>query len=766
MHPDPVRRLVWEALVRESRGEEPGAFPESAVPGAPGDARDRAFYAHLLRGVFERRITLDYHLDRVAGFPMERQKPKLRALLRMGAYQILFMDRVPDRAAIDTSVELCRACGMEQMTGVVNGILRSVAREKNSVEYPSDSIRYSVPQWICDLWEETWGTEMCRALLAASLAKRPVIFRVDRGELFGERHRLFPYAVRLHDPGDIRALKGYAEGNWMVQDAGAMCVTEAAGIRKGDLVIDLCAAPGGKAIHAAAKGAREVICIDLHAQRAQRIRENAARMKADAVRIFVRDARKILPEYDGKADVVICDVPCSGLGVLARKPSIKYRLSQKDIDTLAALQREIASCAVRYLKPGGVLIYATCTLTREENLDNFRALLEDGRLEADDLTPYLPAQLAEEGTLRDGYVTLIPGKYDTDGFFIARCRKKDTDPRGMNREELARITAALSEKAFRADQLFSWMHEKGALSYDEMTDLPKTFRAGLAAGYPLALLKEERVQTSARDGTKKALFSLPDGEMIESVLMRYRFGLSACISSQAGCAMGCTFCASGLDGLFRNLTVSEMLGQVYALERIAKERVKRVVVMGSGEPFHNYAALIRCIRLLNDEKGHHIGSRHITVSTCGIAERIVSFAEDAPQCNLAISLHAAIQPKRERLMPVARAYPLPVLMEAVRAYAQKTRRQVTFEYALLHGINDLEEDTRALRTLLSGIDHVVNLIPVNPVTEKDYAAPDKTGVREFKKNLEKMGINVTIRREMGRDIDGACGQLRHREAMR
>ena len=255
--------------------------------------------------------------------------------------------------------------------------------------------------------------------------------------------------------------------------------------------------------------------------------------------------------------------------------------------------------------------------------------------------------------------------------------------------------------------------------------------------------------------------------MIESVAMHYRFGLSVCVSSQAGCDRGCIFCASGIGGLSRNLSASEMLEQVFRVSEEEGERAARVVVMGSGEPFLNYEALHRFLTLLTDKDGYGMGVRHVTVSTCGVIPRIGDFAKDFPQAGLAVSLHAPTQELRERIMPkAARDYPLPALMEAVRAHVRRTGRKITLEYALIAGINDREEEARALGALLKGLMCVVNLIPVNPVTEKKVKEPNKTRVREFKKNLETMGINVTIRREMGRDIDGACGQLRHRAAMR
>ena len=338
--------------------------------------------------------------------------------------------------------------------------------------------------------------------------------------------------------------------------------------------------------------------------------------------------------------------------------------------------------------------------------------------------------------------------------------------RQLSIEEIRKALLPTGEPAYRAGQIFSWLHEKQAASFAGMSDLPRTLRAYLEDTFALTTLVPVVTQRSSIDNTAKYLMRLGDGLLIESVAMHYRFGLSVCISSQAGCGMGCSFCASAIGGVSRSLTAAEMLEQIYAIGRSGEGKVGRVVVMGSGEPFHNYGELLTMIRLLTCKEGMDLSSRHITVSTCGIVPRIRDFAVDCPQVNLAVSLHAPTQAKRERIMPVASAFPLAELIDACRDYEEKTRRRLTFEYILIRGENDSAQDALDLAALLKGINCVVNLIPVNPVTEKDIQAPTKTHVRDFKINLENSGINVTIRREMGRDIDGACGQLRHREAMR
>ena len=271
-----------------------------------------------------------------------------------------------------------------------------------------------------------------------------------------------------------------------------------------------------------------------------------------------------------------------------------------------------------------------------------------------------------------------------------------------------------------------------------------------------------KMQESALDQTRKFLFSLGDGNLVESVWMKYKHGNSVCISSQAGCRMGCRFCASTLDGWVRNLLPSEMLEQVYSITRITGERVSNVVVMGTGEPLDNYDNLVRFLQLLSSEGGLHISQRNITVSTCGLVPQMRRLAEEGMQITLALSLHAATDEKRRSLMPIAERWSLDELMEACAYYFEKTGRRITFEYALVGGINDSPADARRLSALAKPLAAHVNLIPVNPIRERDYRESGRLATETFKKELEKNRINVTIRREMGRDIDGACGQLRRR----
>ena len=326
--------------------------------------------------------------------------------------------------------------------------------------------------------------------------------------------------------------------------------------------------------------------------------------------------------------------------------------------------------------------------------------------------------------------------------------------------QLKNVMIEMGEKAFRAKQIYEWLHQKQAESFDEMSNLSAALREKLKERCVLTTLKMLEVQTSKIDGTQKYLFALPDGNVVESVLMKYKHGNSVCISSQVGCKMGCRFCASTIGGWTRNLLPSEMLEQIYRIQKLSGERVSNVVVMGTGEPLDNYENLLQFIRLLTDENGLHISQRNLTVSTCGIVPKMYALAEENLQITLAISLHASNQEKRAELMPIANKYSIEEVLEACRNYFEKTGRRLTFEYSLVGGKNDTKEDAEELARLIKGLNCHVNLIPVNPIKERDYVQSDKKVIENFKNKLEKYQINVTIRREMGRDIDEACRQLR------
>ena len=334
------------------------------------------------------------------------------------------------------------------------------------------------------------------------------------------------------------------------------------------------------------------------------------------------------------------------------------------------------------------------------------------------------------------------------------------DLRSMTEEELRSFLGELGEKPFRADQIFRWMHRDLAASPEEMTNISKALREKLRENADYVTLKKADVRISKIDGTRKYLFALPDGNVIESVFMRYHHGNSVCVSSQAGCRMGCRFCASTIDGLARNLLPSEILGQVYEIIRDTGERVSNIVIMGSGEPLDNYDNVLRFIRLITHEKGQNISQRNITLSTCGIVPGIRRLAEEGIPLTLALSLHAPNDRVREGLMPIAKVYKLDVILDACHYYFEKTGRRVTFEYSLVRGVNDNTAEAAELAALIGRQHGHVNLIPVNPIRERDFVQPDRRAVEAFRSYLENKGIAVTVRREMGRDINGACGQLR------
>lgn len=334
------------------------------------------------------------------------------------------------------------------------------------------------------------------------------------------------------------------------------------------------------------------------------------------------------------------------------------------------------------------------------------------------------------------------------------------DIKSLPLPELIKELTSISEQGFRAKQIFSWLHEKRVSDFSEMTNLSSTLREKLSKHYVITNLTEVKRLTSKIDGTIKFLFALPDDRVIESVFMKYHHGNSVCVSSQVGCRMGCRFCASTLLGLERNLEASEILEQVYKIEKLTGEPVSNVVVMGSGEPMDNYDNLCRFLRIISAKEGKNMSIRNITVSTCGIPENIKRFAEEGLPVTLAFSLHAPDDERRRKLMPVANRYPLSEVLKACDFYFEKTGRRISYEYSLVAGQNDSEKEAEDLAKLLHGKNCHVNLIPVNPIKERDYEQSSFNNVLNFRKTLEKNKINVTIRRELGSDISAACGQLR------
>lgn len=336
------------------------------------------------------------------------------------------------------------------------------------------------------------------------------------------------------------------------------------------------------------------------------------------------------------------------------------------------------------------------------------------------------------------------------------------DIRELTKEELSLRLKAMGEPSYRTSQIYDWIHKKHVSEFDSMTNLSKKTRERLSEDFYITKLRAVSVLRSELDGTRKYILALGDGNVIEAVLMRYSYGNSVCISSQVGCRMGCRFCASTLGGLVRNLSAAEMLSEVYAIEDDTGERVSHIVIMGSGEPLDNYDEVVRFLRMVSDGDGINISQRNITLSTCGIVPRIYELSKLRLQITLALSLHASTQEKRMNTMPIAKAYELSEVLKACRHYTRETGRRLTLEYALAKGVNDSMEDADLLSSIAKDLGAHINLIPVNPVEECGFSEPSRENLIRFRERLEKAGANVTVRREMGRDIDSACGQLRRR----
>lgn len=335
------------------------------------------------------------------------------------------------------------------------------------------------------------------------------------------------------------------------------------------------------------------------------------------------------------------------------------------------------------------------------------------------------------------------------------------DIKSMSMDELSVLIEQLGEPEFRAKQLFKWL-QSGADSFEEMTNIPKSLIAGLADISYIAFAKIERRFVSNADGTVKYLFRLYDGEFIESVLMKYEHGYTLCVSSQVGCNMGCKFCASGLFGKTRDLTASEILSQITAAQRDSGVRVSNVVMMGMGEPLDNFENCVRFLRLVSDKDGLNIGLRHISLSTCGLVSGIDRLSELNFPITLSVSLHAPFDSIRDTIMPINKRWNVGELLAACRRYQSVTTRRISFEYALISGVNDTFECAKELSRITKGIMCHINLIPANPVKENTFSKPDRAKVNKFKNYLTTLGLNATVRRTLGSDIDASCGQLRKR----
>lgn len=411
------------------------------------DGREKAFIKRVTEGTIERRIQIDYVLDQFSKVPVRKMKPLIRELLRMSVYQILFMEHIPDAAVCNEAVKLARKRKFQTLQGYVNGVLRNIARNKPDITYPDRqsertkylSVYYSMPLWLVEHFSTAYGEEACEKILQAYLQRQPVSIRLDERMSRQEqeemlslweqkgvetlRHPYLPYAVTVEKSEGIRNLQGYEEGRFAVQDVSSMLVVEAAGIREGDTVIDVCAAPGGKALHAATKlhGTGQVIACDVTEYKTDKIEENRQRLKLSNVAVRTLDARVQEPDFVGLADVLIADVPCSGLGVIGKKQDIKYRITRESMSDIVQLQKEILQNVVSYVKPGGIMMYSTCTMNPSENEEMAKWICREFGFEPESMAAYMPEKLQHEA--ETGILQLLPDVHETDGFFLAKLRK-------------------------------------------------------------------------------------------------------------------------------------------------------------------------------------------------------------------------------------------------------------------------------------------------------------------------------------------------------
>lgn len=446
-----VREVVLDILLELEKG---GEYSNILIAAALDkydylDGKEKSFIKRVCEGTIERRIQIDYVLDQYSKTPVTKMKPLLRALLGMSVYQLLFMEHVPAAAVCNEAVKLAKKRRFGQLQGYVNGVLRTIDREKDQIVYPDEkqdltdwlSVRYSMPPWLVTHFSEAYGREACEKILNAFLERKAVCVRLDEELTAQERtalltawerdgvqvayHPYLSYAVELQKVTGIRRLDGYEEGRFAVQDVSSMLVVEAAGIRSGDTVIDVCAAPGGKALHAAGKlhGTGQVIACDVSQHKTAKIEENCARLGLQNVTVRVQDAREREEALVGQADVLLADLPCSGLGVIGHKQDIKYRVTAESLKEIVKLQKEIITNVIEYIKPGGILMYSTCTMNPGENEKMAEWICETFGFEGVSMAEALPEGL--KTAAEKGMVQLLPGIHESDGFFFAKLRKRE-----------------------------------------------------------------------------------------------------------------------------------------------------------------------------------------------------------------------------------------------------------------------------------------------------------------------------------------------------
>lgn len=445
-----VREVVLDMMLELSRQTEYSNILIASVLSKYDylDSRQKAFIKMAGEGTIERRIQIDYVLERFSKVPVKKMKPFIRELLRMSVYQLLFMDSIPDAAVCNEAVKLAKKHKFQSLQGYVNGVLRTVARQKEQIIYPDKqtayieylSVCYSMPAWLVEHFCIAYGREVCETILQSFMKRGAVGIRLQETidlqrrenliELWQQagvrvsRHPYLPYAVEVQKADGIHNLAGFDEGLFAVQDVSSMLVAEAAGIKKGNTVIDVCAAPGGKALHAAAKlaGTGQVIACDVTSYKTDKIRENMERLQMTNVSVREQDARVRDETLVGQADILITDVPCSGLGVIGKKQDIKYRVTKESMQDIVGLQKEIIANTVHYLKRDGVMMYSTCTMNPAENEEMVEWICREYDMEPESMAQTMPKELREEAV--KGYIQLLPGIHDTDGFFIARLRRK------------------------------------------------------------------------------------------------------------------------------------------------------------------------------------------------------------------------------------------------------------------------------------------------------------------------------------------------------
>ncbi len=450
MATDNVREIILDILLDISKN---GVYSHIAIRGALEkyqylSKRDRAFITKVVEGTVERRIEIDYIINQFSSVPVSRMKAVIQEILRSAVYQIRFMGGIPDSAAVNEAVVLAQRRGFYNLKGFVNGVLRTIVRDGDKVNYPDEekepvralSVKYSMPEWLVANWEKEFGSYVTNLMLESFLKERPTTVRFKTGGGISRQQILdslksqgvevkrapyLPYAYNISGYNYLSAVQAFREGWIFTQDVSSMLVGEIADPHQGDYVIDMCAAPGGKSLHVADKmnGYGMVDARDLSEDKVSMIRENVKRADLINIRPNVKDALVRDPLSEGKADIVLVDAPCSGLGVISRKSDIKYRISAQKIEELVRLQRQILENAASYVRKGGVLIYSTCTIGKRENHDNRQWFLDNFPFDAESLDPYLPEELRSL-TTAEGYLQIIPGIYEADGFFIARFRKR------------------------------------------------------------------------------------------------------------------------------------------------------------------------------------------------------------------------------------------------------------------------------------------------------------------------------------------------------